>query len=209
MRKTLLALAVVAAVAPQFAAAQDSGSWIVRGRALNLQSDNGGSTNTALGNLQLETNDKTFPEVDFSYFFTPNIAAELILTYPQKQDINSGLLGGAKIGTFKHLPPTLTAQYHFTNLSGFRPYVGAGLNYTNISNVEWESNVAALDPNVKRGSFGLALQAGVDVPVGGGWLLNFDVKKVQIGTDVTLGGKKVGDFKVDPLLVGIGFGKRF
>lgn len=199
MRKTLLALVAVAALSPVLAFAQDSGSFIVRARAVHLDSAN--KDDTGLG---LTINNKWLPEVDFSYFFSPNIAAELILTYPQKQTVYSN---GTSIGTFKHLPPTLTAQYHFTTLGGFRPYVGLGVNYTNISSVDLLGGGA----NLKRDSFGLAAQIGADIPVGGGWLLNVDVKKVQIGTDVLVGATETnaGSFKVDPLLVSIGFGKRF
>jgi outer membrane protein len=203
MRKHLLTLvaASVAALAPLAASAQDTGNWLIRGRVLHLDPANKDSTG-----LNLSVNSKVFPEVDISYFFTPNFAAELILTYPQKHDIRSN---GNDIGTLKHLPPTLSLQYHVTGMS-FRPYVGAGINYTNFSAVKFAPAVAtALGANVDRSSFGLSLQAGVDVPVGGGWLLNLDVKKVQIRTDVTSFGNKVGEFKVDPVLVSIGIGKRF
>lgn len=202
MKRQLIALAAVAAfVAPLAAQAQDSGDWIVRARAVSLSSENKDDTG-----LDLSINDKVIPEVDISYFMSPNLALELILTYPQKQDVKSA---GAKIGTFKHLPPTLTAQYHFTGM-GWRPYVGLGLNYTHVSDVNWDPTVeAALQPSLKKDSFGLAAQIGADVPVGGGWLLNVDVKKVQIGTEVSSFGAKVGDFKIDPWLVSVGFGKRF
>lgn len=204
MKRSLIALAVAAATLAPFAAqAQDSGDWIVRARALRLISENGGSTNP---DLALSVNDKWFPEVDISYFLSPNIAMELILTYPQKHDIKSA---GTTIGTLKHLPPTLTAQYHFTGMA-FRPYVGLGLNYTHISDVQWDPAVdAALHPTVKKDSFGLAAQVGADIPVGGGWLINVDVKKVQIGTDVYSAGTKVGDFKVNPWLLSVGAGLRF
>jgi len=200
MHKTLIALATVAALAaPQLAAAQDSGDWLVRARAVHLQSANKDSTG-----LGLTINDKWLPEVDISYFVNPNFAVELILTVPQKQTVYSN---GAAIGSFKHLPPTVTAQYHFTGNSAFRPYVGAGLNYTNVSDV----NLLDGGANLKRNSFGLALQVGVDVPVGGGWVLNLDAKKVQIKTDVLVGATETnaGTFKVDPLLLSVGFGKRF
>lgn len=200
MHKTLIALATVATLAaPQLAAAQDNGDWLVRARAVHLQSANKDSTG-----LGLTINDKWLPEVDISYFVNPNVAVELILTVPQKQTVYSN---GAAIGSFKHLPPTLTAQYHFTGNSSFRPYVGAGLNYTNVSDVRLLDGGA----NLKRNSFGLALQVGVDVPVGGGWVLNLDAKKVQIKTDVLVGATETnaGTFKVDPLLLSVGFGKRF
>ena len=203
MRKHLLTLvaASIAALAPLAASAQDTGNWLIRGRVLHLDPANKDSTG-----LGLSVNSKVFPEVDISYFFSPNFAAELILTYPQKHDIRSN---GNNIGTLKHLPPTLSLQYHVTGMS-FRPYVGAGINYTNFSAVKFAPAVAtALGANVDRSSFGLAIQAGVDVPVGGGWLLNLDVKKVQIRTDVTSFGNKVGEFKVDPVLVSVGIGKRF
>lgn len=199
MRKSLIALVAAAALSPFVASAQDTGNWIVRARAVHLDSAN--KDDTGLG---LTINNKWLPEVDISYFFTPNIAAELILTYPQKQTVNSTVVGG-DIGTFKHLPPTLTAQYHFTNLGAIRPYVGLGVNYTNISSVDILDGAV----NLKRNSFGLAAQIGADFPMGGGWLLNVDVKKVQIGTKVYIGDVEQGSFKVDPLLISVGFGKRF
>jgi outer membrane protein len=197
-------LAAAVAVVPLLPAhAQDTGTWLVRARALHLDAAN--KDGTGFG---LSINNKTFPEVDISYFFSPNLAAELILTYPQKQTIHSRAVG-ADIGSFKHLPPTLTLQYHVTGLGGFRPYVGAGLNYTNLSSIRFSSNVDALSLSLKRNSVGWAVQAGVDVPIGGGRLLNADIKKVQIDTTVYSGGTAVGKFKVDPTLVSFGVGKRF
>ncbi len=176
--------------------------WLIRLRAVNLDSADKDSTG-----LDLSINDKVIPEIDFTYFFSPQLAAELVLTYPQKQTIRSS---GTDIGSLKHLPPTLTVQYHFTQLGAFKPYLGAGLNYTRFSNVKFNPAVqAALQPSVEKNSFGLALQAGMDYEVAKGTYLNFDVKKVQIRTDVSSAGNKVGTFKIDPWLVGIGIGHRF
>ena len=114
------------------------------------------------------------------------------------------------IGSLKHLPPVLTLQYHFTDLPGFRPYLGAGVNYTRFSDVRFNAaTTTALQPSIKKNSFGLALQAGVDVPLGGGWLLNADVKKVRLATDVSSFGNKAGNFAVDPWLLSVSFGRRF
>lgn len=196
MKKNLLAVAVLCALTSGAALAQQSeGPWMVRARAVHLDSANKDSTP-----LGLTVNNKTIPEVDVSYFFTPNVAAELILTVPQKHTLRAG---GAAIGSLKHLPPTLLLQYHF-NTSGIKPYVGAGLNYTRFSSVKAPAGV-----DIDRNSFGAALQVGVDIPLQKNLYLNFDIKKVFIKTDVTANGAKLGSFKVDPVLVGAGLGWRF
>jgi outer membrane protein len=204
MNKTPALLALALSAAPLLASAQsaDSGDWIVRARAVYLQSANHDSTG-----LDLSINDRTLPEVDITRFFTPQIAAELVLTYPQRQTIYAG---GTPIGSLKHLPPVLSLQYHFTGLPHVRPYLGAGVNYTRFSSVSFDAaTTTALQPSLKKNSFGLALQAGLDVPVGGGWLLNADVKKVQLGTDVRSFGAKAGHFAVNPWLLSLGLGYRF
>jgi len=205
MNKLATSLAVIALACATFAAqAQQEGNWMVRARAVNLDSANGGSTTP---DLKLSVNNKVIPEFDITYFITPNIAAELILTYPQGHDLKSN---GAKIGSLKHLPPTLSLQYHFIPTGTFRPYVGLGVNYTNFSEIKFDPAVdAALHPSIDNNSFGLSVQVGADVQIAKNWYLNVDVKKVQIGTKVYSSGTKIGDFKVDPLLVGVGVGYRF
>ena len=197
-RIAMAAAASVCLLASGAAHAQDfqAGSVLVRARAVHLDSAN--KDGTGLG---LAINNKTLPEVDISYFFSKHIAAELILTVPQKHRLSSN---GTDIGSLRHLPPTLTVQYHF-DAPGFKPYVGAGVNYTRFSSVHVLGGAA----DVKRNSFGPALQVGVDIPLSSNLYLNVDVKKVFIKTDVSAGGTKIGQFKVDPLLVGVGLGWRF
>ena len=150
MKKQLIVMAALAACGVGTAQAQET-PWMVRARAVHLDMANKDSTG-----LGLSVDNKTIPEVDVGYFFTPNIATELILTVPQKQTVSSN---GSSIGTFKHLPPTLLLQYHFTGLNGYKPYVGAGINYTDISKVSLPTGVT-LDSH----SWGGALQVGVDIP---------------------------------------------
>jgi outer membrane protein len=186
----------VAAVSALPVAAQSEGPWLVRARAVSLQSANSDGTG-----LDLSINDKVIPEVDVSYLFSPQWAVELVLTYPQKHSLRSG---GTEIGTLKHLPPTLTAQYRYTGLGSFTPYVGAGVNYTRFSDMNLPAGVS-----IDKSSTGLALQLGVDVPLQNHLSLNVDLKKVQIRTDVSANGVNLGTFKIDPLLVGVGLGWRF
>jgi outer membrane protein len=198
MKKQILTAIVLAStlVAGNAFAQAKEGPWMVRVRAVNLTSANTDSTP-----LGLSINNKTIPEVDISYFITKNVAVELILTVPQEHTLSSN---GASIGTLSHLPPTLLAQYHF-DVPGFKPYLGAGINYTKFSSV----NLSVPGADVDRNSFGAALQVGVDIPLSGNMYLNFDLKKVYIGTDVSLNGAKLGAFKVDPVLFGMGVGWRF
>jgi len=203
MKKLSIKLLVaVIGLASGAAMAQES-PWLVRARAVHIDTANKSDPVGGVGPANLiHVQSKTIPELDVSYFLTPNIAAELILTYPQKHDVT---LDGAKIGSFKHLPPTLTLQYHFTPEKTFSPYVGAGLNYTRISKVRLLDGAGDLEND----SWGGALQAGFDIKLDRNWSLNVDVKKVQIRSDVYVGGSRASKVKVDPMLFGVGVGYRF
>lgn len=104
MKKLALAALIASSLVSTASIAQDfkAGDVLVRARAVALRSAN--TDNTGLG---LTINNKTIPELDISYFVTPNIAAELILTIPQRQTV---YLKGADIGTFTHLPPHLAGS---------------------------------------------------------------------------------------------------
>lgn len=200
MKKVLIAAAVGMLVAGQVVAQESP--WLVRARAVHLDMAN--TNNTSVAGLTVDN--KTIPEVDISYFFNKNVAAELILTVPQKQHV---YLNGGDLGTFKHLPPTLTVQYHFTGLNGYKPYVGAGVNFTKIS----DEKISALGGvSLSENSVGGALQMGVDIPLTKQVSFNVDVKKVYIQSHVYSGGAArtdAGVLKLDPVLLGVGVGYRF
>jgi outer membrane protein len=205
MNRSILAISMVAGLSGLFMqqAQAAPGPWEARVRATHLSPANESAPLGGVGAAdRIHVSDKTIPEFDISYFFTPNLAAELVLTIPQKHDVT---LDGVKIGTFKHLPPTLLAQYHFAPASSFSPYLGAGLNYTNISKVHLLDGAAELE----HSSVGLALQAGANFHIDERWSVNVDLKKVQIRSDVTVGGAKVSKVKVDPVLFAVGVGYRF
>jgi len=218
-----LALAVLAAMLPAALPAHGQapeGNWMVRLRAVNLAMDNKATegqgtvvTAAALPANGITASDKLIPEVDISYFFTKNIAAELILTVPQKHDVNiTKGVAAEKIGTFKHLPPTLLLQYHFMPDAKFRPYLGLGFNYTKISSVNLRSSNAAIGQlSLESSSTGLAYQAGFDVKLDKNLYLNFDIKKIYIQSDVIQNnnGQKISTLKLDPLAVGVGLGWKF
>lgn len=201
MKKQVIAAAVLCSLMSGAVLAQQAkeGPFMVRARAVSLNSANGDTTG-----LGLSIDNKWIPEVDISYFLSKNLAVELILTVPQKQTLTSSALG-KEIGTLEHLPPTLLLQYHFDSNGGMKPYVGLGVNYTKFTAVNILNGAVGLNSD----SWGGALQLGVDVPLSGNMYLNFDVKKVFIKTDVYVGTANAGTFKVDPVLFGIGLGWRF
>lgn len=211
MKARILLLAATLCLGANAFAAE--GNWLVRGRAvqLDMRTKSDPTSGPLAGVLPADTiaiSDEWIPEVDISYFLTRNLALELILTYPQKHHVTINALGIGAIGSFKHLPPTLLLQYHFVPEGQFRPYVGAGINYTRFSSVNlFVPGVGALD--LENSSVGGALQAGVDVKLGGAWFLNFDVKKIYLRTDLFLGGAKVSTLKPDPVAIGAGLGYRF
>lgn len=213
MKRTLALAVIGASLLGSGVAFAEKGDWLVRVRAVNLDMENKSDAIPALAVPAdaIQVSDKLIPEVDISYFFTRNIAAELVLTIPQKHDVDvtASAVGGFRAGSFKHLPPTLTLQYHFLPDGQFRPYVGAGINYTRISSVSLAvPGVTTLD--LDDDSFGAALQAGVDIALGKNLVLNLDVKKIYIDSDLKDGtGAKVSHLKLDPLAVGIGLGWKF
>lgn len=204
IKLTILGIAL-SATFPAMAQQSTEGNWLVRGRAVNLAFQNGQADNIMTNVGKVEAADRWIPEVDVSYFFTKNIAAELVLTYPQNINMN---INGTNKGTIKALPPSLLLQYHFTDFGAFKPYVGAGLNYTLFSQ---RSNILNGAARVDQNSFGLAAQVGLDYVISKNWSINFDAKYVQMNTDVSLtaSGAKVGKVNLDPMLYGIGLGYRF
>lgn len=231
MKKSLLVLALAAAFSPMLAQAE-AGDWVVRVRATHINPDEdsklGRKANSAFGfkegallsqNAELEVESNTIPELDISYYFTKNIAAELILALGSKHDVNihknSGGLGKQDLGEVNVLPPTLTLQWHFNPDQMIDPYVGAGINYTRFMDNGLKLAPLGGHPiRVERNSWGPALQAGVDINLKDGWLINADVKKLWIDTDVKMnlagqGYRKIDSLDIDPWVVSVGFGKKF
>jgi len=182
--------------------------WQVRVRALAVVPEEDADITVIGGTVDIDNS--IVPEIDITYFVTDHFALELILaTTPHEVEHSSGL----DLGSSWLLPPTLTAQYHFNPKGKWRPYVGAGVNYTFFYNID-EPKGFKMD---YENGWGYALQAGIDIQVTDDprWFLNFDVKKVWIDTevDITVKGtpntKIKADVDINPWLFGVGFGYRF
>ena len=143
---------------------------------------------------------------NFSYMMTRNWAVELLAAYPFKHDVD--LVGGAKVADIKHLPPTLSLQYHFAPDSKFQPYIGAGLNYTTFFSESTEGALAGTRLSLDD-SFGPGYQIGADIIINEQWFFNIDARYLDIDSDATLDGADLGTVEIDPYVYGIHLGFRF
>jgi outer membrane protein len=206
MKKSLIAILVAGLMAPALSFA-DKGDVVVRLRATHIAPDESSHLNLS-GYQRLEVDSNTIPEIDFSYYVTKNIAAELILATGTRHDVNAIADNGSvsKLGSINLLPPTLTAQWHFNPDQAIDPYVGAGISY--IRAMDRNLNLSTTGITVDRNMFGPALQAGADYNLPNKWLVNFDVKKIWFSTDVNTT-SKIDNLDVDPWVVSFGVGKKF
>jgi len=209
-RSVLVASAALAAVSAPAAAegfkGKQAGDLLLRARGLTAVVDADADIRGAAGDtgLDAKVSNSTVPELDLTYFVTGNLAVEAIAG-TTRHDVGVRQLG-ADLGSVRLLPPTVTLQYHFAPESRFSPYVGAGLNWTlfygakpgQFADVKYEN------------SFGVAAQAGFDYFVTDNWLVNVDVKKIWLDTDVKVnGGTLRADANLNPWLFGVGLGYKF
>jgi outer membrane protein len=208
IKSLVAAMAAVASLAPIAAQAQaQENPWMVRVRAVDLLFQNGQSD--VLSTANVKAKNQVIPEFDVSYFFTKNIAAELVLTWPQQVNITAGP-GNENIGKISALPPSLLAQYHFTDLGAFKPYVGLGVNYTIFGN---RQNFPAFGNGIQvdNSSVGVVGQVGMDYMLDKNWGLNVDVKYATMSTNVTTvqGGTNLGKLTLNPWMPAVGVAYKF
>lgn len=225
MKKIVFAIMAMSLLSVNFTNAQENKTedfkrWQVRVRGVGVVPDESAKIGVIGGDAKISNT--LIPELDFTYFFTKNIAAELILG-TTKHDVSTigsdiSAIGGPTsaaidLGSIYLLPPTLTLQYHFLTDEVFRPYVGAGVNYTIFYNEKQGSVVK----NVKYdNAFGYAFQVGFDLMVSDNFFVNADVKKFFLNTDVTVDASNLApglsipaDVDINPWLIGLGIGMKF
>ncbi|MEZ0006790.1 outer membrane protein [Flavobacterium sp. 28YEA47A] len=225
MKKIVLAVIALTAFGTNLANAQEENKvdfkkWQIRVRGVGVVPDESAKIGIIGGDAKISN---TFiPELDFTYFFTKNISAELILG-TSKHDVNTvgsdiSAVGGptsadVNLGSVYLLPPTLTVQYHFLPDQIFNPYVGAGINYTIFYNEKAGNTVKGIE---YENSFGYAFQVGFDLMLDDKFFINVDIKKIFLKTDVTVDASNLAtglsipaNVEINPLLLGFGVGMKF
>jgi outer membrane protein len=183
----------VLAVVVSTAQAQVANPWLIRARGVVI------APNAKSDNLNLDVTSNATIEVDINRYLTPNLSLELILA-TSGHEVKSG---STSLGSAIVLPPTLLLQFRPAT-KGVSPYVGAGGNLT-----YFYGKSGGLDKLDLTTSVGWAVQGGIDVPLGGRGVFNIDGKYVHLTTDVKSSGTKLAHLKINPLVIGAGFGYRF
>ncbi len=165
---------------------------------------------------QTEANDNVVPTVAAEYFFTPALSVETICCLTQHDvEGTTGLPGAELVSDAKLIPATVTLKYHF-NTGGVSPYVGFGPTLFLFLGEDPGAAAVALgaDDFELSNELGLALQAGIDIPVNDrGLAVSVDAKRYFIGTTARwyAGGVTVieTEHDLDPWLLSAGLGLRF
>ena len=196
------ALALAGLAMPAFA--QDAGTWTIGigAHQVNPKSDNG---SLAGGTLDVEVGSNVRPTITAEYFIRDNLGIEVLASWPFQHDIDINGLGN--VGSTKHLPPTVSIQYHFGE-GKVRPFLGAGVNYTYFFSEDTNGALAGNDLELDS-SFGLAAHAGLDFKVGDKGSVRVDARWIDIDTDVKLNGTGIGTVNIDPLVYGVAYVMEF
>ena len=221
MRKIVFVIMAFSLMAVNFVNAQDKEEksnefkrWQVRLRGVGVVTPNQSAKIGIIGG-DVQISDAFIPELDFTYFFTEHFAAELIFG-TAKHDVKAinTIAGDIDLGSAWLLPPTLTAQYHFytSDKKIFKPYIGAGVNYTLFYNVK---SGAVADVKYDN-ALGYAAQVGFDLMLDDTFFINVDAKRLFLSTDVTVDATNLvpglvvpAEVDIDPWLFGIGVGMKF
>jgi len=191
------------------AVAKEAGDWLIRAGVTHIspKSDNGSLD--ADPDIGIDVGSATMMTFDGTRMITDNWAVELLAALPFKHDVH--LDDGdsrAKVATVKHLPPTLSAQYHFNPAGKFQPYVGAGINWTIFFDETGKGPLEGVDLKLTN-SLGLAAVVGIDIPLSESVFLNANIRYMDIDTDVKVDGSKAAKATIDPWVYGLNLGWRF
>ncbi|MDP3908414.1 OmpW family protein [Novosphingobium sp.] len=162
-------------------------------------------------------NDNVVPTLAIEYFATPNVSVETICCFTQHHVTGTGGIAGADIA--QHvliLPATVTLKYHF-NAGGIKPYIGAGPAMFFYFDEKPGATALALGATKLKmdNKLGVAVQAGVDVPLGDSGLgISLDAKRYFMKAKThffSAGGVEVlsTTHKLDPWVISGGVYARF
>ena len=228
MRTTLFATSLLAlAIAAPAVQAHQAGDIIVRAGAITVDTKESTSsvkldrpTAANLGGKATLGND-TQLGLNFAYMVTDNWGVELLAASPFKHDVSikgtSVSAANGKLGSLKHLPPTVSAVYYpLDSKSAFQPYVGAGITYTWFfdESVGSSAKAAGFDNFRVKNTWGWAAQLGADYMLTDKLMINGQIRYIDIDTTAYVDNNALGvrakvDVDVNPFIYMVGLGYKF
>jgi len=187
------------------AQAIQQGDMFMRFTATQVAPNDDSSGFTGAATVSPEVGDSTTLGATFVYMMSNNLGFEVLAALPFEHDVT--VEGMGKVGSTKQLPPTVSVQYYFNPEEKFRPYVGAGLNYTVFFN---DTTIDALGGDLELDdSFGLAAQVGFDYDINAKWFLNADIRYINIETTAEIAAVGTSDVDINPTVISVGVGYKF
>ncbi|WP_348766549.1 OmpW family outer membrane protein [uncultured Salinisphaera sp.] len=168
-------LASVASAAPAQTGDFEGGDWLVRAVIVAVVPVDVTSDVEPIGG-EVDIPSSIQPGFDISYFFTSHWSIELLGgLHEQDYSVRNSALPVAKldVGTVTSGTVAATLQYHFVLGSAFKPYVGAGIDYTWAHDVEPAEGIP--DFEVESITSPL-LNAGFDYHLGGDWYAGMSLR---------------------------------
>ena len=214
----VLAISAALLAVPMAASAYNAGDKLVKFGAASVNPESLSDDIDQIPGEAVTADDEVQFGISGTYMLSSKVGVELLAASPFSHELTAkgGTLDGAEIGSVKHLPPTLSAQYYFLgSQSKFKPYVGAGLTYTTFFSEDIGSGAKGLGYNDIEldDSFGLSAQIGFDYQVSDKWLLNASALYADIDTTATLKGASVSnltvDYDLDPIVYRLNVGYKF
>ncbi len=209
--KKRFATTLLATLIATSAQAYQAGDFLLRAGPAGVL-PTGDSDDTGLGaGTKVEAQDAWSLGITFTYMATDNIGVGVLAAWPFTHDIDgAGTISSVgTVGETKHLPPTVTVQYHFDSGSNLHPYVGAGLNYTYFFDEKTKGALAGESLSLDS-SWGLAGEIGVDYDLQNDWLLGAQLFYIDIDTKAKVSGAAGNfDVEIDPWVVMFSVGKKF
>jgi len=199
IKTALCTAALLGAATVNTGMAMDQGDWLIRFGASNVDPKSN-------NHPAVSVDSATSATFNFTYMMTENWAVELLAAYPFEHDIY--LVGGPEVGSTKHLPPTVSLQYHFMPDSTFQPYIGAGVNFTTFFSEKLYGPLEGAKLSLDD-SWGLAAEIGADIMLNETWFLNVNARFIDINSDAKVNGENFGKVNIDPWVYGAHVGWRF
>lgn len=209
-----------------FIDAAEEGDWLFRLGAMHFDPQSSSRPVTTPGSGALGSSGVGFDAnsqlgLSLTYMLSNTWAVEASMSAPFEHDLAiSGLdaygLNTSNLGEVKQVSPGLSALYYFgAPGSRFRPYLGAGFNYTTFFDDSLSTQVRAeLDAQGLELDEHLAVsaRAGFDFRLGNGWFLNASVWRMNIDTNASFDSRigRISTYtEMDPWVYSISIGHDF